>query len=333
MAIQFTDFSDPNKWAQNKQEGIANFLPNYLKGYQTAKEPQRMEDERQKLLLENLLSGHKIQHAGLENQYYGQSKESDMALQDAQRKNQLAQALKNNYEAQNLKGEPGDNTTNSVPLGQMTAGERQYAAKSRDESKKKAHAMIRGAEILDRMEKLIKDHPNMSEDFFASISDPSKPPGFFKAANQKFNPFKGDIKVAQKFNKEAAELVLQMIDSYGKERATDMRTALVQASKPQGANTDEANLYLISNLRKQFKGGKQYLQDLNQAEKSRRHLLSSPEDYSMKENDQEAQLTQQMQQAIKGAEAKQPPSMADIEHTAKKHGITVEEVKRRLGIE
>lgn len=302
MPIQFTDFSDPNKWAQNRQEGIANFLPNMLKGYQAAQEPQKMEGERQKLLLGNLLSGQQIQHAGLENQYYGQTKESDMALQDAQRRNQLAQALKSEYEAKNMLPEAAGNAANSVPLGQMTAGERQYAAKSRDENKKKAHAMIRGTETLDRMEKLIKDHPNMSEDFFASIQDPSKPPGFFKAANQKFNPFKGDVKVAQKFNKEAAELVLQMIDSYGKQRTTDMMTGLVQASKPQGGNTDEANLYLISNLRKQFKGGKQYLTDLNQAEKSRRHLLSSPEDYSMQENDQESQLTQQMKEAIQNSQ-------------------------------
>jgi hypothetical protein len=40
MAINFTDFSDPNKWAQNKYEGISDLLPNILEGYKTARAPE-----------------------------------------------------------------------------------------------------------------------------------------------------------------------------------------------------------------------------------------------------------------------------------------------------
>lgn len=45
MAINFTDFSSPDKWAQNNFEGISNFLPNILKGYQTARAPEQMNTD------------------------------------------------------------------------------------------------------------------------------------------------------------------------------------------------------------------------------------------------------------------------------------------------
>ena len=59
--------------------------------------------------------------------------------------------------------------------------------------------------------------------------------------------------------------------------------------------------------------------------------LKSQEAYGIQ--NQEEQFVQQMQNAIKNAQSNQLPSMADIEYTAKKHGMTIEEVKRQLGIE
>lgn len=43
MAINFTDYSDPGRWSQNKYEGITNFLPNILAGYKAARAPQEMD--------------------------------------------------------------------------------------------------------------------------------------------------------------------------------------------------------------------------------------------------------------------------------------------------
>ena len=45
MAINFTDFTDPRLRAQDNFEGVSNFLPNILKGYQAARAPEQMNTD------------------------------------------------------------------------------------------------------------------------------------------------------------------------------------------------------------------------------------------------------------------------------------------------
>ena len=353
MAINFKNYGLQD-FHRPDYSSIADVLPNVLQGYKIAKEPARMERQREKEELANRLGE-------VEAEFARPNAQSKLGLSEAQRKNQLAQAMLSEFTAKNPSVNPhltptqrelaaihgfgtpeytkalgeqygiieGANVPQgAIPLAAMGANERNAAVKDMTAELKKSQEATKAVKRANEMLQLIEQHPNMADYFSTALVDPNKK-GFFQQL-KRIGVDKKDLAALEKFNKLSSDLVLHGSQAFGGQKFTDARQALLEAAKPSSRNTDEANRYVLNNIIDDLSPYEGYGKALQGGFQNRYYVPPVPEDYRKKpvtENDMESQ----MQNAISAAQPSNNYTQEDLEFTAQQNGITVEEVMKLLG--
>lgn len=351
MATQFTDFTNA-KTHEDDYSGIADLLPNILSGYKAAREPKRISQEEQKRELMNEL-------LGTQNKYAGREAESNIELK-------LAQALHARQQASNPGGgtmtprqkelhdlygdgpeyqaalkrqygiiEGAEVPEGAVPLDTLSPGERNEATKRMRNELTKANDLTKAHKTLDEMQKIMESHPNMADYFSVALVDPNKKQSLFTQL-KRTGVNKEDLAAVEKFTKLSNDLVLSAGNAMGNKAFTDAKLKVIEQAKPNARNTDEANRFVINYMKEDFEPYVGYGKAIQHGLKNRYEVLEDPEQYRPKkqQNQEMASRLQQMpQQEEAGTQPQNQPTMEDLQFTADQYGITIEEVKAKLGIQ
>jgi hypothetical protein len=113
----------------------------------------------------------------------------------------------------------------------------------------KAQNIIEGARLLDDLDKLIKQYPNLSESYAKIMESPND--SMFGSIKKLFTN-KEERAALEKFRKITSELVQKGAQTFGGKAFTDARQRLIEQSKASSGLTFEANQYVIENMRHLF---------------------------------------------------------------------------------
>ncbi len=113
----------------------------------------------------------------------------------------------------------------------------------------KAQNIIEGARLLDDLDKLIKQYPNLSESYAKIMESPNE--SMFGSI-KKLLTNKEERAALEKFRKITSELVQKGAQTFGGKAFTDTRQRLIEQSKASSGLTFEANQYVIKNMRHMF---------------------------------------------------------------------------------
>jgi hypothetical protein len=139
---------------------------------------------------------------------------------------------------------PGSYSLKGQPAGDVN--------KTRAEMKAdipKAQNMIEGSRLLDDLDKLTKEYPNLSESFSKIMESPNE--SMFASVKKLFTD-KKERAALEKFRKITSELVQKGAITFGGRSFTDTRQRLIEQSKASSGLTFEANQYVIENMRHLF---------------------------------------------------------------------------------
>ena len=184
-----------------------------------------------------------------------------------------AQTGKSNLEAQKLSTELGlmrnaeNLPDNGVPFALMPKNEQLAASKEIIGQQKFAQGQERVNKIAKDMKDILEKHPGMADEFASALADAGEKPGVIGKLKRKFAN-KKDLAAYEKFVKLSNDLILQQGESFGK-NFTDAKISLLQMAKPNAANTDEANKYLIDKLLYETTPAQKYREALEKGRKGR----------------------------------------------------------------
>ena len=204
---------------------------------------------------------------------------------------------------------PGSYSLNGMPAGDVNKTKAEMRADIN-----KSTQIIEGARLLDDLEKLINEHPNLSESFAKGMESPNE--GWFDSVKKVFTKQK-DRAALEKFRKITSELVQKGAMAFGGKTFTDARQRLIEQSKASSGLTDEANRYVINNMRHIFDKNKGIAQK-NATKQGLSYNYYVPYDPDVFSDSSES--------------VSEEYSDSDILETAKKYGMTPEEVRQELGI-
>lgn len=139
----------------------------------------------------------------------------------------------------------------ATPFENMNVNERNNTIKDMRAGLAKANNITSAVKILDEMEKIMKEHPNMSEYFTPALLN-GEPTVWEKIKRRIPGTDKKALAAVEKFRKLSNDLVLKGAEGLGAKNATDARVNMLALTKPGEGNTYEANEYLIKRLRGEF---------------------------------------------------------------------------------
>ncbi len=176
----------------------------------------------------------------------------------------------------------------AVPLRSMSPGERNSYTKEARTEQKFVQGQVKVNRIANQMKSLIEKHPNMADDFAAAIVGDEKERGTMLTKLKRKGVDKSDLAAFEKFSTLSNDLVLKQSESTGR-NATDSRMEIIGKSKPNAANTDEANHYLIDRILYETEPAKPYNQALKHAFENRYAIPLDIESYRGKQPEHEAE--------------------------------------------
>lgn len=338
MPIQFTDYSDPNKWAQNKYEGIGDILPNMLAGYKAAKYPEEQKTEQELKKAQTIKALREAREGNFAPTNLGKLIQERDAIAARNPNDPRVSQYDKVIDAQGgskfapsglgkLYGEleevkqgylPGSN--GMIPIDPLKQKQLEEAYKLKIQA---STSDVGTRQTALRGENLLKSINASNIDALTRYS------GITGALNLKKEQ-------AKDLAGNPSEEYLQYLEAEQavKLEAKELRQFFGDSITPQATEAIDKMVNATS-LTKSPEAAKRMIQKSRETIKKQidtfKGALKSQEAYGVQ--NQEEQFVQQMQNAIKNAQSNQLPSMADIEYTAKKHGMTIEEVKRQLGIE
>lgn len=346
----------------NDYSGLANLFSNYYKGYEMGQSPQRLGQEQLSRQLQNSLLGENLTAAQTNNQFLPQEKqlglknsqeelakmtfENMLAKQFGEQQQQAKleserahagqqrasaehqQEQANQLRNQNKWAELAQNLPNNgVPFAVMPKNEQLAASKELVAQQKFAHGQVKVNKIAQEMRRIIDEHPNLADDFASAIADAGEKPGVFSKI-KRMGANKKDLAAFEKFSKLSNDLILQQGESYGK-NFTDAKLAILQMAKPNAANTDEANKYLIDKLLHESSPAEDYNKALEEGRKGRYMPQIGMEYYRKQPETPEQKLGNSLYQSLT-AKNTVPVTFVDKNGVTKRKLIPEEQVQAAL---
>jgi hypothetical protein len=145
---------------------------------------------------------------------------------------------------QTLSEIPGTYSLKGQPAGEINKTKAEMRADI-----PKAQNMIEGSRLLDDLDKLITEYPNLSESFSKIMESPNE--SMFGSI-KKILTNKKERAALEKFRKITSDLIQKGALTFGNRGFTDARQRLIEQSKASSGLTFEANQYVIENMRHLF---------------------------------------------------------------------------------
>lgn len=193
-----------------------------------------------------------------------------------------------------------------VPYSRLTKQERASATKRMQDELDKAITMGQVYDITDKVKKLLREHPDLSEYMSVAATDPEQADTFLETLkrNAMTPEQKKQYSAAVKFKKLTADLALRQAQAQGGKNQTDSLRAMILDSKPVFTNPYEANMYVLDNIQEEAAEGIEWEKALRYGLDNQIRVTRNPAKYREKsglraeEKQAVAQQVQpQMQQA------------------------------------
>lgn len=169
-----------------------------------------------------------------------------------------------------------------VPYDKLTKNERLFTTKEMHKDLDKATSMSEAYNTLEEMDKILQDHPNLSQYLGPALADPKSAGSFFETLKRNMFINKDELTAFQKFTKLSNDLILHAGESLGAKNFTDAKLQVIQQSKPMGEYTYEANKYLIDNLKDRLSEGPAWADAIRWGLKNQYKVVREPGKYKKK---------------------------------------------------
>jgi hypothetical protein len=199
----------------------------------------------------------------------------------------------------------------------------------------KAQNMIEGSRLLDDLDKLTREYPNLSESFSKIMESPNE--SMFASVKKLFTNPK-ERAALEKFRKITSDLIQKGALTFGNRGFTDARQRLIEQSKASSGLTFEANQYVIENMRHIFdeKKGRAQKDATKKGLQDNYYVPFDPEVFGemLSKGSQSSENPSQgsFESSRSQPENSDQYSEEDILNTAREYGMTPEEVRQKLGM-
>ncbi len=280
--------------------GMENLIPNFLKSYQA---PTQIRQEKE--INTQKIEAQKIANALLQK-YGEQEKMAKLALMGAQAQHyanpmtstqrdlmaafggssspEFKQALKQQYgvfdqNTSNIGGAEGIPESAIGPAFQnLPKNEQLFATKEMHKDLNLAKGMTDSLKVLDQMDEIVDEHPELWNSFTLMMSDPNNEAGIKEYLRRNVAVNEEQRAAIDKFRKLSGDLVVKGGEALGGgQRFTDARQALLTSIKPDIQNTPEANKFVIQNMKDLMSEGPEWQKALRYGLKNRVKIIRDPE--------------------------------------------------------
>lgn len=185
-----------------------------------------------------------------------------------------------------LLGLGGANGDRPVRFNDLPKNEQLDVSKRMRNDLRAAHEIKKATGVLNEMEKIMNEHPNLADSLSNIFIDPKKDSTILSKFGKSFLD-KKERAAIEKFVKLSNELILHGGQALGAKNFTDAKAKMLELSKPVAGNSQEANLFLIKNMRKQFDPWQAYAEDLKKGLKNREVVEFDLDKYESPEDEDE----------------------------------------------
>jgi len=159
--------------------------------------------------------------------------------------------------------------SDEVPLSSLPKNEQLDVTKRMRNDLKAAYSVKKAKNTLMEMKKLTEDNPGLSDTFANIIIDPKKDANITSKIAKTFLD-KKDRAAVEKYIKLGNDFILYGGEGLGAKNFTDAKAKIIEMSKANVGNSQEANLFVINNMIKQLEPWEAYAQDIKRGLKERK---------------------------------------------------------------
>jgi hypothetical protein len=134
---------------------------------------------------------------------------------------------------------------------------------------KAAHSVKKAIGTLNEMRRITLENPGLSDTLANIFIDPKKESSIISKATKTFLN-KKDRAAVEKYIKLGNDLILQGGEGLGAKNFTDAKAKIIELSKANAGNSQEANLFVIDNMIRQLQPWEAYAQDLKRGLRERK---------------------------------------------------------------